>query len=142
MSRQRGPVGCLDTDSYGNGHSRGSGVFPGHSWFTSGCPHCVVTMFPAEKGLFMVVCTVCGDAFWPTARWHDETCQPCFDMNFAAAQELRVHEGDAPPTDRQRTALERLATAHAREEEHHCYVQAALARQAMRSRMAQEEEEP
>jgi len=61
----------------------------------------------------MVVCTVCGDAYLPTGRWRDDTCDPCFTANFAASQELRVH--DVPLTD-----------AH-REAEHRRYVEACQA---------------
>jgi hypothetical protein len=80
----------------------------------------------------MAICSVCSGVFYPPWRWRDEWCPDCHQRNFAPSQERRVHEG-APLAERQRTALERLATAHARD------VQACLAREAQRARMAQED---
>jgi hypothetical protein len=77
----------------------------------------------------MLICSVCSEPFWPTGRWRDDTWEACYDMNFAASQELRVHDGPvtdtmreadhrryveacqaaAPPTPRQLDAMRRMA---------------------------------
>jgi hypothetical protein len=85
----------------------------------------------------MTRCCICGGPLFPPWNWREEWCQGCA-VNFVGSQELRVHEG-TPLPERQRTALERLATAHARDVEHQVYVQACLEREARRSRMAQED---
>jgi hypothetical protein len=94
----------------------------GHAWFTSGCPHRVLKIIPAEEGLFMVICTVCGDAYWPTARWREDICDPCFQDNFRASDELRVQGeveigGSLTLTPRQVQAMRRIAERHQHEED-------------------------
>jgi hypothetical protein len=64
----------------------------------------------------MLRCGVCGDDYWPTGRWRADVCQTCFDMNFAASQELRVEES-VPLTPRQRAALVRLHEGQSRQED-------------------------
>jgi len=64
-----------------------------------------------------IVCAVCGELYWPTGRWREDVCQPCFTINFAASQELRLHEESVPLTPRQRAALELMHTATPRRED-------------------------
>jgi hypothetical protein len=64
----------------------------------------------------MLRCSVCGDDYWPSGRWRADVCQACFDMNFAASQELRVEES-VPLTPRQRAALVRIHEGHTRNAE-------------------------
>jgi predicted nucleic acid-binding Zn-ribbon protein len=68
-------------------------------------------------------CTVCGCAFFPPGTWHEDWCPDCHTRNFAASQELRLHDEGQPLTDRQRAAHARIAVAHAREAEHQRYEQ-------------------
>jgi hypothetical protein len=55
-------------------------------------------LFKREKGrgMLALTCTVCGEAYLPVGRWRDETCQPCFEQNFAASEELRLHQRPHP----------------------------------------------
>jgi hypothetical protein len=64
----------------------------------------------------MLRCGICGDDYWPTGRWRADVCAGCFDMNFAASQELRVEES-VPLTPRQRAALVRIHEVQARHAE-------------------------
>jgi hypothetical protein len=64
----------------------------------------------------MITCTVCGEAYWPTGRWREDLCDPCYAANFAASQELRVQH--APVTDAQRLdAIRRMAERGRQEED-------------------------
>jgi hypothetical protein len=49
-------------------------------------------------------CSICGESFWPSWTWRDEWCQECHTMNFAASQELRLHD---PSVDALREATHR-----------------------------------
>jgi hypothetical protein len=67
----------------------------------------------------MIICTVCGEPFWPTGRWRGDVCPWCNDANFAASQELHVHDAAAPLTPRERAALELLQRVQDRREDEH-----------------------
>jgi len=67
----------------------------------------------------MLICTVCGTTYLPWHRWWEDCCQDCHTYNFAASQELRIHEDDAPLTPRQRAALVRMRTPTPRREDDH-----------------------
>jgi hypothetical protein len=62
----------------------------------------------------MLRCSVCGDAFWPTGRWREDWCPGCWEFNFRASDELRLHQeasdqGAVGPTPRQAEAMRRMA---------------------------------
>jgi len=75
-----------------------------------------------------MICAICGETYRPEGRWREDICQGCFDANFAASQELCVHDpttdalreaehrryvearqAAAPPTPRQVEAMRRMA---------------------------------
>jgi hypothetical protein len=64
--------------------------------------------------------TVCGESFWPTARWREDICDPCFQDNFRASDELRVRAEVEPTsltlTPRQVQAMRRIAERHRQED--------------------------
>jgi len=64
-----------------------------------------------------IVCAVCGELYWPTGRWREDVCQPCFTINFAASQELRLHEESVPLTPREWAAMELLQRVQASRED-------------------------
>lgn len=67
----------------------------------------------------MLTCSICGCAYLPAGRWHNDWCPGCA-VNFSQSQELRLQGGQptarqvleaavaTPLTPRQRTAMERL----------------------------------
>jgi hypothetical protein len=68
----------------------------------------------------MVTCCICGDPYWPTARWREDWCVGCAE-NFRASDELRIHAEIEPTsltlTPRQVQALTRIAQRHQRQAE-------------------------
>lgn len=82
----------------------------------------------------MLICGICGCAYLPRGRWSQDWCGSCTDLNFAEAQELRLHdpsvdalreathqhyEADCraawPPTPRQIEARRRIVARWRRE---------------------------
>jgi len=64
-----------------------------------------------------IVCAICGTTYFPWHRWWEDTCQECWQYNFAASQELRMHEENASLTPREWAALELLQRVQARRED-------------------------
>jgi hypothetical protein len=82
----------------------------------------VVAAYEREEEATMVTCTVCGELYWPTERWREDICDPCFAENFRASDELRVQGeveigGSLTLTPRQVQALTRIAQRHRQEED-------------------------
>jgi len=72
----------------------------------------VVAAYAREEEANMLICGICGALFLPaTDRWREDWCPVCFEMNFAASQELRLHD---PPTDALREATHQRYEAECR----------------------------
>jgi hypothetical protein len=98
----------------------------------------VTAAYAREEEADMLTCGICGVGFLPADRWRQDWCPGCFEMNFAASQERRLHDPSVdalreathrhyedtcraawPPTPRQVEAMRRVAAHWRREEDPH-----------------------